>query len=843
MTSDSASRRAAATELHSSSFARRASSPPPPPDLAVARRDLQPGTRIGEYELLRRLGVGGMGTVWEAMQQSLQRRVALKLIHPEQIDAQMIELFRREARAGGKLSHPGIVMVLATGDADGMHFIAQELVEGGHSLAAALAELRGIDPLPPGYHAEAAQFIAAVADALHVAHEAGVIHRDVKPHNVLIDAEGRPKVSDFGLAHLVDEQSLTGQSGIVGSVLYMSPEQASATRAGLDRRADVFSLGVVLYEMLTLQRPFEGDTPEQVLERVLHEDPVAPARLRSRVPADLSVICMKALEKRRELRYATMEEFAADLRRFLAHEPVLARPTGALRRAQKWTLRHPTAAASIGLGAAALIVISFLLAQTIAAKKDSDTSADAARKSEGRATLARADAEERAHELLRLSDDKLLRSLEARAAALWPAHPERAEALEQWLADADVLAKNLPQHEASLARLRTAERESPADASGAGPRVTGEERSWWVETLDSLVRNLRRFLDDDPRVGTRASVAQRLASARALGQRSLVDPAAEWDEARAFVGESATYGNLALAPQIGLVPLGPDADSGLWEFWQVETGERPVRNDATGKLTITPQTGVVLVLLPGGKFRMGAQRADAARPNYDPGAQVDETVHEVALAPFFLSKYEMTQGQWQRLANVNPSFFGPVRAAGADLPMHPVEQVTWEECRSILGRVGMKLPTEAQWEYAARGGTGTTWWSGVEPASLRTAANIADAAYLRGNRDAASAESWDDGESAPSAVGAFAANPFGLHDVIGNVWEWCEDEYVGYEHPARPGDGLRGTERPKLQADRCQRGGGFSTRAASTRSAFRARFLQDSRDNDLGVRPAKAIDP
>src|SRR5262249_28354935 len=158
----------------------------------------------------------------------------------------------------------------------------------------------------------------------------------------------------------------------------------------------------------------------------------------------------------------------------------------------------------------------------------------------------------------------------------------------------------------------------------------------------------------------------------------IVDHAAEWDEARAFIGESETYGNLALAPQIGLVPLGPDADSGLWEFWQVESGAQPVRDRATGKLGITAETGLVLVLLPGGTFRMGAQRVDRERENFAPGAQADEAVHEVTLAPFFLSKYEMTQGQWQRLANANPSFFGPGRGTGADLPIRPVEQVSWE---------------------------------------------------------------------------------------------------------------------------------------------------------------------
>jgi formylglycine-generating enzyme required for sulfatase activity len=317
-----------------------------------------------------------------------------------------------------------------------------------------------------------------------------------------------------------------------------------------------------------------------------------------------------------------------------------------------------------------------------------------------------------------------------------------------------------------------------------------------------------------------------------MRRRTIEEFRGEWDEAVFFVSESATYGRLKLAPPIGLVPLGPDPDSGLWEFWHVETGERPERDPESGRLRIAAESGLVLVLLPGGR----------TRPQHDPGAHADETVHEVTLSPFFLSKFEMRQAQWRRLTNRSPSFFGPERVAPEDAPLQPVEQVTWEECKEVLARGGLALPTEAQWEYAARAGTETPWWSGAESERLREAANVADAAYRRGNRNAVAAESWDDGASTPARVGSFAANPFGLHDVIGNVWEWCADAYAPYDRPAREGDGLRVPADPTATDERIYRGGGFATLSANARSSMRVRFLADSRDDDLGVRPARALD-
>ncbi|MCA8979141.1 MAG: protein kinase [Planctomycetes bacterium] len=329
------------------------------PEAIDGSAGLTPGRRVGHFVLRRFLAQGGMGQVWVARDENLRADVALKLILPGRIDARSLDLFAREARAGGRLRHPYIVSTLATGRADGLTWIAQELVDGSWTLKDYLDQLRAEDTVPKDHYRSVALFVARVADGLQAAHDAGVIHRDVKPANILIAPDDTPRLTDFGLARVVDDSFLSVSGEIAGTWSYMSPEQVRAKRSGLDHRSDVFSLGVVLYELLTLRRPFEGDTAHQIAEQIVHVEAPSPTKVRSQCPRELAVICGKALEKDPARRYATMREFSADLHRHLNDEPIHARPTGALMRGAKWARRNP--ARAVG-GAAAILLLGSTLA-------------------------------------------------------------------------------------------------------------------------------------------------------------------------------------------------------------------------------------------------------------------------------------------------------------------------------------------------------------------------------------------------------------------------------------------------------------------------------------------------
>jgi len=328
------------------------------PLAALPTKPMQTGMVLGDFRIVKEIGRGGQGVVYEAEQISLRRRVALKVLpsHLSLCD-DAVGKFRREAEAGGRQKHPGIVAVHAMGEFDGIHFIAHELVEGGRSLADRLDDLRGGGDLPVGYFREAAAMAADVADALHHAHESGVIHRDVKPSNILLDERDRPKVTDFGLARVEDALALTRTGDFSGTPYYMSPEQAGRNRKGIDFRTDVYSMGVTLYEMLTLDVPFDAQTTPDVLRKILFDEPRDPRRANSRVPRDLAVICLKAMEKKQEHRYQDMAEFGDDLRRFLAGETILARPAGALTRVGKRVRRNPALSGALGLAVVAVVAL------------------------------------------------------------------------------------------------------------------------------------------------------------------------------------------------------------------------------------------------------------------------------------------------------------------------------------------------------------------------------------------------------------------------------------------------------------------------------------------------------
>lgn len=314
---------------------------------------------LGDFRVIREIASGGMGTVFEAEQISLKRRVALKLLPSHlRFSGKAVQKFQREAEAGGRQNHPGIVVIYAVGEHHDVHYIAEELVEGGVTLADWLEERKEEETLPRGFYRKVAELFVEIADALHHAHESGVIHRDVKPSNILLTPDLKPKVTDFGLARVEGGLVLSATGDFFGTAFYTSPEQALGKRSSIDHRADIFSLGVSLYESLTLKRPFDGSTSHLTLQKIVHNEPSDPRQVNARIPRDLAIICLKALEKDPGRRYATMDDFREDLRRYLDGEAIVARPAGPVYRFWRRMRRSP--AVSILAGLAILILFTLI---------------------------------------------------------------------------------------------------------------------------------------------------------------------------------------------------------------------------------------------------------------------------------------------------------------------------------------------------------------------------------------------------------------------------------------------------------------------------------------------------
>jgi formylglycine-generating enzyme required for sulfatase activity len=511
--------------------------------------------------------------------------------------------------------------------------------------------------------------------------------------------------------------------------------------------------------------------------------------------------------------------------------------------------------------------------------------------------------------LRRMSDVRLVEQYVGNRLDLRGHDPGHAAQLDAWLEVARGLAARRPLHEARLAALRAtalpyddrdragererhpmaghleslhAEVAALPDRIEAAPedrradlarRLAGTRRRILEIEADLAVRRTWRFagsaeqwehdtlvhllglLDDltDPVKGSLPAVERWRKFVGEVRRRTIEEPRALWERTIAGIADPALsphYRGLEITPQLGLLPLGPDPDSRLHEFAHVLSGTPPDR-DAEGRLRVTAETCIVLVLLPGGPARLGSRPPGgpgSEGPHVDPWSTDKEwPVHEVDLAPFFAGKFEVTAGQLRRATGLVRSAIGQSRfpeREDLEVDLLPVETITHVEAEGALAAIGLRLPTEAQWEHAARGGTASPWYPGDDPHALAAHGNVADRRRLRfdNRRPGDGHPGWalDDGWALVAPVGSYAHNPFGLHDVIGNVAELVLDSPVVYAVAGREGDGLREGGDARF---RMVRGGSFTALPAQCRSASRDQFPRDTRLTNTGMRAARPLDP
>lgn len=689
------------------------------------------------YVVREEIAAGGMGRILRVWDSDLRRHLAMKTLRARAVEAMALVRFLEEAQIQGQLEHPCIVPVHEIGqDVEGRVYFTMPLVRG-EDFRRVIERARDGDPRWP--LTRRIGVVLKVCEAVAYAHSRGVLHRDIKPTNVMVGRFGEVYLMDWGLAcartrgdvhdlrlrgedlaaaervltdrSLACEQTpdsplITLDGTVVGTPSYMPPEQADGRIEQLGPRSDVYAMGAMLYHVLTgampFAREFEAATPHVVLAALLRAPPRPVLELAPHTPVDLAAICAKAMHVVPARRYASADALAADLRAWLERRPIAARPPSLARELRLSIERNPLTS-RVAFGAALALIVSATLFV------------------HGLRTALEQTAEQRAAAVER-GDELATGSLVDAADRLGPT-PAHLAALDAWIAETREVLTRAP------TSPRGAEREA------------------------ALAPILARAL------------AWR-ESAQELEERTLQAEAAAWRAAAEDVRRSPLYGGLELAPQLGLVPLRRDGGSGLWEFWVAASGERPRPPLAEDRWDLRPQDGIVLVLVPGGRAQLSTPDGEGRR--------------EVQVEPFFLSKHELTQAQYERLTGLRPSFFSPgMRLPEAYdgerqvfSPLNPVECVSWHDAAAFARRLDLRLPTTEEWEYSARAGSESCY--GFE--SLEGVENVADRsahmAQLFGQA------TWDDGYPVTAPVGSFEPNPFGFFDLHGNVSEWTAESAV-----------------------------------------------------------------
>ena len=701
-----------------------------PPSFADAACELKPlesagpERRIGRYIIERTLGRGGQGEVHLARDETLGRRVALKTCLSSEADD--LRRFRREAEIGSRFDHPGLCPVYEAGQADGVPYLAMRFVTGrgldvviAEDGAAFFRESATPTARNRAICERAARTTAAVARALHHAHEKGVIHRDVKPGNIVLDAAGDPVVLDFGIARAEDGATKLTQTGVaVGTPAYLAPEQLDLSGPSLDRRVDVYALGVVLYRWLTNAAPYAGETREDLYRAILIDTPIAVGARNPGVPRELASIVRTAMAKDRRERYATAAAFADDLERFLAGERVLANPDAFPAKARRFLRKRGRSLATAALVvAAAVSAYVFWDSGRVAKGEAKDTREDA------NAKIAAAAREKEAA----LLDGRLLEveRLRDRSSRAFGDGPAAEVAVREEIAFAEGLLADLPRLVARRDALVEASRAADADDQALRRAAKAVDACAQVEGLGGA----------DPATSFLASLRLRGRYLEEL-RRLAADPGFDAAWRRVLDGlaqDEATADGAPLAPDPALLPLGPNAE-GRQEFEHVWTIEPPPAGswigdrapDASGYFPRRSAGGVVYVLIPPGKDGDG-------KP----------------VASFFLAKDELSQRALVRVGARDPAFGELEIPSGADdYPQRVGSAAEWSRYLVVLHA---RLPTETEWEHAAMGGGGGPYpWGGDEPRGRAV---------------------FGGGEA--RATGTLAPNGYGLRDVAGNYAEWC----------------------------------------------------------------------
>jgi formylglycine-generating enzyme required for sulfatase activity len=766
---------------------------PASPTEATGREPLLPSD--ARYQIADELGRGGMGAVFTVRDRTLDRELAMKVLlaPPPTLEAGPADQrrrrrFLREARITGQLDHPGVLPVHELGeDRSGHLFFTMRRVTGDDlgCLFEDMREKGGAREMN-----RALRLLQRVCETVAYAHHHGIVHRDLKPPNVLVGERDEIFVTDWGLAfHWGEEQEeeatssgeprgndplRTAAGTVLGTPAYMAPEQALGLREGIGPRTDVYALGAILYQLLNGHPPFVVTGEKTPATAVLEALADGPPPTRAGSPPELVSISRKAMACDPADRYRDAGGLATDLDAYLEGRAVAAHGSGAWTQLAKWIGRHRSLAAVM---AAVLILVPSILV-----KRGWDD-------------------RERANLLQSFTDITRIHQLEDQARHLWPARPERVGEYEEWLSAVEEHREKLEDHRTENLALK--------EMYGKGNSVL--ER-WHLESQRSLIQETERLLEGTtiPDVKKRRTIARRLTGV-------IDDP--RWLEFTDSIDNDprSPYSGLSIPPQHGLLPLGPDPDTHYWEFAHLPTGDPPRGRGLDGEWLLEPETGVILVLLPGGVFTMGASPEEGGKEDEyvldENGEYLPQTIW---LEPFFLSKYEMTWAQWNRIIPEGQDRENP----GEEL--HPAARLMWNTTKGRLTRFELELPTEARWEYAARGGTESPWWSGEEPEQVIRCEHI-----LSGGSDS---------PTGSLRVGSRSSNPFGLHDILGNVSEVCIDYYGSYHLPPAPGDGYRWIRSLRTVI----RGGSFDLGVERARSACRAD--PGRRGPSVGVRPARDLE-